>query len=277
MLQERWGTKVHMIKTQLRAKIQNNWPLYLAAVLVTLIMRYFARTSDTDVLKWILAPTAGWAGILGGISFEYMPHQGYVNHGYQFLIAAACSGCRFMLLTFLMLVFMPESRGSSISENVYTGQLLQGDAVLHEPHKGRKDVQCKCRWLVFCITLAYLFTIFVNGIRIVLAIRLPILLDRLHLFHEWLTPDRLHTLIGTVVYFTALCVLYLRVTLTTDRNRLFVPVFWYLSIVLLLPFAKRLWYHEWTGFGEYAVSVAGACIVVWAVVFSIFFRKASKN
>ena len=46
-----------------------------AAAVIILIMSYFCRTSDSDALKWILAPTAWWAGILGGIYFEYLPRQ----------------------------------------------------------------------------------------------------------------------------------------------------------------------------------------------------------
>lgn len=239
---------MHMDKMQIKTRIRNDWPLYLAVIVVILVMRHFGRTSDTDTLKWILAPTARWAGILGGISFEYLPHQGYVNHGYQFLIAASCAGIRFMLLTFLMLVFLP----------------------VHENSCQRKGVrQGRCVQIVYNLALSYFFTVFVNGVRIVLAVRLPILLDKLHLWAGWLTPDRLHTLIGTVTYFTALCVLYLIITSTTERNRLLVPVFWYLLIVLALPFAKRVWYREWTGFGEYALLIIGVCMAVCFVFWGI--------
>lgn len=235
---------MYIDKIQIKTRIRNDWLLYLAVIVIILVMRYFCRISDTDHLKWILAPTARWAGILGGISFEYLPHQGYVNHGYQFLIAASCAGIRFMLLTFLMLVFILVYENSC------------------QPKGG---MQSRCRRIVYSLILAYFFTIFVNGIRIVLAVRLPILLDKLYLSAGWLTPDRLHTLIGTVTYFTALCVLYLNVAPTTKRNRLSVPVFWYLLIVLALPFVKRMWYREWTGFGEYAALIIGVCMVVCMV------------
>lgn len=244
---------MHMDKTQIKTKICNDWPFYLAVVVVTLVMRYFSRVSDTDYLRWILEPTARWAGILGGISFEYLPHQGYVNHGYQFLIAASCAGIRFMLLTFLMLVFMP----------------------VHE-ESCQRGMRSRHGCFAISLIFAYFFTIFVNGIRIVLAIRLPILLDKLHLAAGWLTPDRLHTLIGTVTYFTALCVLYLSVAPTTERNRLSVPIFWYLLIVLALPFVKRVWYREWTGFGEYAVVIIGACMAV-CMVFAGMRRRVNRG
>lgn len=234
-----------MMKARMKARIQSDWLLYLTAVLVTLVMRYFSRTSDTDILLWILAPTARWAGILGGISFEYLPHQGYVNHFYQFLIAASCSGTRFMLLTFLMMVFMPASTSAKSIRNKYGN-------------------------LAVSIILAYGFTVLVNGIRIVLAIRLPLLLEGSGLMPGWLTPDRLHTLIGTVAYFTALCGLYLCAASTTGRGRLFVPVCWYLLIVLILPFVNRVWNHNWKGFGQYAAVVLGGCMFIYMIFRCLF-------
>lgn len=234
-----------MMKTRMKVRIQSDWLLYLTTVLVTLVMRYFSRTSDTDILLWILAPTARWAGILGRISFEYLPHQGYVNHFHQFLIAASCSGIRFMLLTFLMLVFMPASTSAKSIRNKYGN-------------------------LAVSIILAYGFTVLVNGIRIVLAIRLPLLLEGSGLMPGWLTPDRLHTLIGTVVYFTALCGLYLCAASTTGRGRLFVPVCWYLLIVLILPFVNRVWNHNWKGFGQYAAVVLGGCMFIYMIFRCLF-------
>lgn len=234
-----------MKKSEIKTKIQNNWPFYLAVCSIILIMRYFGRAEDADALLWILAPTARWAGILGGISFEYLSHQGYVNHFYQFLIAASCSGIRFMLLTFLMLVFMPASTSVKSIRNKYGN-------------------------LAVSIILAYGFTVLVNGIRIVLAIRLPLLLEGSGLMTGWLTPDRLHTLIGTVVYFTALCGLYLCAASTTGRGRLFVPVCWYLLIVLILPFVNRVWNHNWKGFGQYAAVVLGGCMFIYMIFRCLF-------
>lgn len=239
-----------MKKCEIKARIQKDWPLYLAAGMIILVMRYFGRTSDTDILLWILAPTARWAGILGGISFEYLPHQGYVNHFYQFLIAASCSGIRFMLLTFLMFLFMP----------------------VYAPKEGMRR---KYGRLVSSMILAYCFTIFVNGIRIVLAIRIPILLEELHLLQGWLTPDRLHTLVGTVTYFTALCVIYRLMASDRSVKGLRVPLFWYLLLVLALPFVSRMWHQNWQGFGQYAAAVMGVCMSVCMIFCVVKKRKTA--
>jgi len=250
-----------------------------AAAVIIFIMNYFCRTNDSDALKWILAPTAWWAGVLGGMYFEYLPHRGYVNYFHRFLIAPSCAGSRFMLLTFLMLVL---SFGLS--------------DFWHED--GRQKRQKEYLWFAFSGVFSYISTIFVNGIRITLSVYLPDLMERLHLMSGWLNSDRLHTLIGAGTYFTFLCLIYPAASLLhgrifaqekempslprhagtekkpAERKRLIVPAFWYLLIVLALPFAKRLYYNEWEGFGQYAAVILGVCGSV-SVLFAIV-RKIGR-
>ncbi|MCM1124057.1 MAG: exosortase K [Eubacterium sp.] len=221
-----------------------NLPLCIAIAVIVLVMNYFCRTSDSDALTWILTPTTRWVSVLSGISFEYLPHQGYVNHFHQFLIAAPCAGSRFLLLTFLMLVF--------------------SFPVL--------DLCKKYLWFGFSMVFAYVSTIFVNGIRITVSIYLPVILEKNGFLNGWLTHDRLHTLIGTVSYFTFLCVIYWMASVIRSYVfdqmarkagwKVIVPAFWYLLIVLALPFAKRLYHNEWDGFGQYAAVVVGVCVSV---------------
>lgn len=232
------------------------------AVVIILAMRYFSRTSDSDTLKWILAPTAWWSGILGGIYFEYLPHQGYVNYFHHFLIAPSCSGSRFMLLTFLMLAF-----------SFRLSDYLCGNKQVYSERDDKANINMRKEylWFGFSIVFSYISTVFVNGIRIVVSVYLPDILERAHLTDGWLTPDRLHTLIGTVTYFSFLCMIYLIAFWMRGRTNggLLVPVFWYLLIVLVLPFIKRMYYNDWNGFGQYAVlivSVCGSVYVLLAVV-----------
>lgn len=228
--------------------IKKHWVVYGLTIIVAFIMRYFCRTNDSDTLKWILTPTTRWVSTLSGISFEYIPHMGYINHFYQFLIAPSCSGIRFMLLTFIMLIF---------------SFLYQIDSTL----KG-------FLWFIFSAIFSYLSTIFVNSIRIIVSICLPIKLDDLQLIHGWLTQDRLHTIIGSTVYFSGLCIIYIlissifkRIFLSAGFSTIIAPAFWYMLIVLALPFLKRLYNNEWEGFAWYAVLVVCICFSV-----TIFFR-----
>ncbi|MDE6844142.1 MAG: exosortase K [Lachnospiraceae bacterium] len=243
-----------MKKIQIKKMIQNYWLLFTAAAIVALVMNHFCRTNDSDALKWILTPTARWVNVLSGITFEYLPHQGYVNHFHQFLIASSCAGSRFMLLTFLMLVF-------SFLISDFLGE--------NDKYIDGASVRKEYLWFVFSMFFSYIATIFVNGIRITASIYLPAVLERKHLMDGWLTDDRLHTLIGTVTYFMSLCVVYLLASLfrkcvfRREKRQtdilLFIPAFWYLLVVLALPFVKRMYHNEWDGFGQYAAVIIGVC------------------
>lgn len=242
---------------QLKALIKKYWMLYLLTISAALVMRSCCKITDSDTLTWILTPTARWTGVLGSIPFEYLPHQGYVNHSYRFLIAPSCSGIRFMIIAFFMLIF----------------------SFLYQI----RSTQTGYLWFAFSAVFSYLSTVLVNGIRIVLAIYLPIPLEQAGLLSGWLNPDRLHTLIGTVVYFSSLCVIYpaasflchhgfMRSTENTktapDNLRhglqLLIPVFWYLSAVLAFPFLRRMIQNDWNGFGAYAILITGTCLVISA-------------
>lgn len=115
-------------------------------------------------------------------------------------------------------------------------------------------------WIVASLLLSYGFTVFVNGLRIIAAIYLPSFFERLHVFHGFgrfgklLTADRLHTVIGVVVYFTALLTVHQLVSLFFRKDyrrdnrqklspllrRCLSPLFWYFLIVLGIPFLHNL-------------------------------------
>ena len=261
-------------------KIHRYWPIYLLTIIITFVIKYIGRTNDSDALIWILAPTARWAGVLSGISFEYLPHMGYVNHYHQFLIAPACSGTRFMVLTFLMCIF----------------------SFLYQIEDRRKGYL----WFFFSITFSYISTIFVNGIRIIASIFVPIQLESWKLMEGWLNQDRLHTIIGTTVYFSSLFIIYLltgficrsvfisinmlpilkskdstskyfpagnnAMSHSTWLNTIIVPSFWYLLMVLLLPLIKRIYLNDWNGFGQYTTLVICTCSGIILIMLLILMR-----
>lgn len=85
--------------------MKKNLKIYLLAALAVFAVKIFYRTADSEQLSWILAPTKGWVQLLSGISFEKAVHIGYVSHEYRFIIAPSCSGVRFLLIVFVMMVF----------------------------------------------------------------------------------------------------------------------------------------------------------------------------
>lgn len=270
-----------MKRSRFKTIIRTYWPLFAITGVICLVMNHFCQTDDSDALTWILTPTARWVSVLSGIPFEYVPHQGYINHFYRFLIAPSCSGSRFMLLAFLMLVL---SFPPSIVKCT-----------------DRKYVQREYLWFGLSIAAAYTSTIFINGIRIVISIYLPDILENTGHMGGWLTPDSLHTLIGTASYFTFLCVLYLlaalvhrRIFLLPDavpstplisgisacfagKGKLLVPAFWYLLIVLALPFIKRMYHGKMEGFGQYATAIFLGCLGGYGIFAVIGWVKCHHN
>lgn len=259
-----------MTTTELKISAKKNGPLYLLTMGLCIGLKYSGQTGSVNACLWMLNPTSRWVSILCGIPFEYLPNMGYVNHYHKFLIAPSCAGIKFMAIIFLMLIF----------SFLYRQRSVQGRAL----------------WFCFSAVFSYVSTVFVNGIRIAASIYLPDVLSRLGLVKGWLNPDRLHTLIGTVIYFFALCMIYLMISCLCSREfpqadkepsgsddkihpipfyRLLTPIFWYLGIVLALPFCARILRGEWEGFGQYAILIICVCFFITACLSlsGIFYRR----
>jgi len=85
-----------------------------------------------------------------------------------------------------------------------------------------------------------------------------------------LSPEKLHSLIGTAVYFSALLLIYLMAGQLIGRRmisakektdsmflkKLTAPVFWYFFVLLGIPFLNRAYQNNLAGFLEYAGLVA---------------------
>lgn len=265
-----------MAYDSLKTLLRKYWFCYFLCILTLLGLKYFYSRADCNALYWILAPTARWVSILSGISFERLPGAGYVNHSLRFLIAPSCSGVRFLIITFATLSF----------------------SFLHRT----KNVKKGLLWIASSLCIAYPFTIFVNGVRIALSIRLPELLSAagqtftaVQTFAGALScvfsPKRLHTLIGIAVYFTSLLVIY-RITAALLPNpadlkaspaqpspqprtfpylfgRVFPPVFWYLSLTLGFPLLCRTYRCDDSAFSEYALLLLISCPLILLLSFLI--------
>lgn len=242
--------------------LRSNAGYYLAGALLILGLKCYSRTADSDSLRWILAPTAWWAGFLGKISFEYLPGAGYVNHSVRFLIAPSCAGLRFLTLSFAMLLF----------------------SFLHRAYRGWE----KIAWGSFSVVLSYATAVFANGIRIALSIHLPPLLLGYGEGIGWLTHESLHTLTGVFTYLTALALLYRTADLLSRRlysaaakelplhsaRAWLLPVFWYLFFLLGIPLLTGSWLRDPAGFAGYALLLLPSCciLLLLARVGTLLFR-----
>lgn len=235
------------------------WFFYLIGFFIILGLKCFYRDADSNDLAWILTPTARWVGILSGIPFEYEPGIGYINHSFRFIIAPSCSGVQFMCISIATLIY----------------------SFVHRM-KTKKKGFC---WIAISLVLSYLFTVFINGFRIVISIYLPIYLRSSDMFNKWLTPERLHTMIGTAVYFTSLLILYRiagyicrKITDIPDRNTHGMPVFWYFFIVLGIPFLRKAYKNDNGRFAEYAILITGICLtILFAACLMAMIRKHWKK
>lgn len=235
--------------------IRHNWIFYLIGFLAVFGLKYFYSKADADNLNWILAPTVWWVRILTGIPFVYDPCEGYVSHTCRFVIAPSCSGMQFMIITIATLIFSFVHRMKS------TGKKL-------------------C-WTVVSTIVPYFVTILVNTVRIIISIYLPVYLEQKSLTGGFLTLARLHTLIGTSVYFTSLFLIYHLAGFLTHQPfyKCLPPVFFYFALVLGVPFLNKAWQNNGEQFTEYAMLITCVCLVVFALYYlcSVFRKLLLKH
>jgi exosortase K len=130
-----------------------------------------------------LGPTAALVEIVSGIfsigcGFVFESNTGYINHELRIIVAPACAGVNFLIAAFCMGLFS----GLFKIPGFYS----------------------KLSWLAGCAAAAFLVTICVNAIRILISIDM-ITSD----FHAgWFTPERVHRMAGILIYFFFLMIFY---------------------------------------------------------------------
>jgi hypothetical protein len=126
-----------------------------------------------------------------------------------------------------------------------------------------------------------------------LAIYIPVYLDKWNLYANWLTPERLHTIIGTAVYVASLLAVYPLADLASKSKacmspempgyflsskllikkfpnkllikmvyRLVPPMLCYFSITLVIPFLHNAGQNDFKKFVDYATLITSVCFVV---------------
>lgn len=179
--------------------------------------------------------------------------------------------------------------GSGISASEITGNGIPGPEVsgseIPAPVSKTLRLRNGFAWIGISLVLSYFYTVFVNGLRIIAAIYLPLFFERMQLYGDVLTPDSLHTAIGTVVYFAALLTLYRLAGFrfypgqeTSLVRRCLPPVFWYFFIVLVIPFLNRAYEKNGVQFITFAVLVTLCCCGILLVYCAgILLRKRQKT
>jgi exosortase K len=141
------------------------------------LKRHYAQSIEGD-LRFVLAPTAALVSVVEGAHFELEPGIGYMCKERLFAIAKPCAGVNFMLAAWAVV-----------------GLAFSGRA---------RDPKSAIGAVAASFVVAYVVAVFVNAVRIVLAMELAA-----HPFASSLwTPVRVHRVEGIVVYFVGLWMLH---------------------------------------------------------------------
>ncbi len=217
---------------------------YLLAIALMFALKRHYSTAAADDLRWMLDPVAWLVRWWDGQAYHWAAGAGYVRWDRRITIAPACAGVNYLIMAF----------GLAVAAFLHRWSTIAGRAA----------------WLLLACLGAYLLTVVVNAIRILAAIALY--------EHEvawgWLTPERLHLLTGTIVYFAALILYYRGLHRIMGAKCLsgktcfwsppaWLPWAWYLIGAIAVPTLHLLFQgRPWPGL-EYALSVGAGSAAIW--------------
>ena len=219
----------------------------LAMAAMFLLKRHYSLTT-ADGLVWILGPTARLTGFFTAANLVWEAGVGYADFGRGIIIAPACAGINFMIMAFGLAVLCGLGRLRHLS------RLLA--------------------WTLAVMGAAYLMTLAVNTLRIVVSMGLY----RADIYTAWLVPATLHRLAGVWLYLGALGLFFKglqRIINVFDhhgdppRRRgpgkwpAWLPLVWYLGGALGVPLLHLAVRRPQPAFGEHCLSVAVAAVVFW--------------
>jgi exosortase K len=211
-----------------------NGVFYLLALLIAYGLKYhYSRATSAD-LAWILSPTAALVAQLSGVAFTPEAGTGYINYEHRLIIAPVCAGVNFLIIAF-------------------------GAAVFAYLHTFRSPWR-KLGWVGGSLSSAYLATLAVNTVRILLALKL----SQIPLAFNGFTPAQLHRLEGILVYLAGLY-LYLLILRKMIHNNTCtislcsVALGWYGLMTLIVPFLNAAYLGNPSLFREHCGVVLLAC------------------
>lgn len=223
----------------------------LGAVIALLIMLALKRhysLATADQLNWILAPTAG---LLAWLTFAHPVYEygvGYVDFVRGIIVAPACSGINFMIMTFGLGAFCSITRV----------RRLAGIFI----------------WLAIVLCSAYGYTLMVNVVRIAISM----MLYDSDIYTGWLTVERVHRLAGIGIYLTALWLFYIGLRIIIDRYYRFfyrkhskkehtlagwLPFCWYLTGTVGVPLANGLFQQRAPSLTEHLITILITAACFW--------------
>jgi exosortase K len=209
-------------KLPLRGLFAVMGPALLALSLAALIKHYFSQAGADD-LDWVLGPSCALVSWVGGIALSHGPGAGYITHEYRMVVGPACAGVNFFIIAILALYFSFQGRFAGLVR--------------------------KALWLIEAVALAYAATIASNGLRILGAAHLY----TLDVHGSYWNPERLHRMLGTLIYCAslfALCAVVGRFAGDKAAGResalvaRLVPLGSYVGVAVGVPLLNRAYVHN---------------------------------
>jgi exosortase K len=197
------------------------------------LLKAFYSRAGAGELMWILAPSAWLARFIGGIDLVYEQGAGFISHAHHMVVGPACAGVNFFIICFLCLYF---------------------SFAKHFPNKPR--------WLAYSLLVSFGATIAANSLRIFVSAHLW----TSDIYGPWITPEQMHRLAGTVIYYASLLALYFAIESRLGaRASTVAPLFWYVGISLGIPLAGRMLAAGTPGFASHAAWVVAIAVLLTAV------------
>jgi exosortase K len=226
-------------------------PITLYLCCAAILKSFYSHATPGD-LQWILLPTALIVEMFTGIHFAYNALEGYCSIDHETIIAPACAGVNFMII------------------------ILCLTTSLACKYKQIRRVHEFVLYLIAILIISYCATLFFNTIRIIMAIGFY------NAGIEWgyFTQERIHRLIGIVIYFAGACFVYsmagkfLNQTASLLKIKRMnyglyvIPLIWYVTIMVVIPLMLGKQNQKCQLFIEHIVFVIGVPLLITGLLVS---------
>jgi exosortase K len=214
--------------------------VYAAGAAMALALKTYASHANATDLRVVLAPTCWLAARLGGISFSDEGAAGFISHGEHLVVGTACSGANFFVVCFGALFYSFAQRWRTLGSRI--------------------------GWLLASLALAWTATVATNAVRVVAAAHLY----QADIYGDWLTPSRVHRLLGVLLYCASLVIVHGAVarwwaSAAEKGSRLArllgSPIAWYLGIAVMVPLVRRAPQGRDVRLAEHVAVILGVILI----------------
>lgn len=246
--------------SKVKVLVFENGIFYALGLIIALGLKHYYSGASSDNLHWIMVPTSCLVEWLSGIHFERELHVGLVTHSHRFILAPSCAGINFLTIAFSTFFFSFAYR--------------------------LKGIERKLLWLGISLGITYPFTLGANALRVIVAIYLL----RADIYGGWLTPERVHRIEGTLIYFLFLLFAFIAAERIvnhfvlersgeaenqTIRRKSFqhliyvclIPFFCYSFVTLGIPLLNLAHKQNRTKFMEHSLWVVSSCLTILLLLF----------